>query len=182
MKQRQKKCRHCREWFQPRTTLDRACSPKCALELVHQDKERAKRREIKERREKLKTKGDHTREAQAAFNGFIRERDRDKPCISCGVVNVDHTRGGGWDCGHYLSTGANPELRFNELNAAKQCKRCNSHLSGNVANFRIGLRQRIGDDALEWLEGPHDPARYTVDDLKEIKAYYRKRTRELQRE
>lgn len=185
MKQRRKKCRACREWFDPRTSLDRACSPRCAIQLVQADKEKAKRQETKARKEKLKTKGDHRKEAQAAFNAYIRERDRDQPCISCGTTSTSAhsgpSNGGGWDCGHYLSTGANPELRFCEWNAAKQCKRCNQHLSGNVANFRIGLRQRIGDEALEWLEGPHDPARHTVDDLKAIKAEYRRRTRELQR-
>jgi len=35
-------------------------------------------------KEKLKTRKDWLREAQAAFNSYIRERDRGLPCISCG--------------------------------------------------------------------------------------------------
>lgn len=183
MSSRRKKCRNpdCREWFHPFNSLDRACSVPCAIVVGNMDEAKRQRKENKRAKEKLKTKGAWTKEAQQAFNAYIRERDYDKPCISCGTYNPTPSRGGHWDCGHYRSTGANPELRFCELNVAKQCKRCNSHLSGNIANFRIGLRERIGDEALEWLEGPHEPARYTIEDLKAIRDEYRRKTRELQK-
>ncbi|WP_258530001.1 recombination protein NinG [Pseudomonas aeruginosa] len=35
-------------------------------------------------KEKLKSRGRPLEEAQAAFNEFIRWRDWDRPCISCG--------------------------------------------------------------------------------------------------
>ena len=42
--------------------------------------------------------GDWLKDAQKAFNAFIRERDRDKPCI-CGQPLTLDAVGGGFDCG-----------------------------------------------------------------------------------
>lgn len=178
---RDKKCRSCGEWFKASNSLHRACSPPCAIEVARMDGEKAQRKELKRRKKALKSKSDLRKEAQAEFNAFIRERDADKPCISCGGFAGANARGGDWDCGHYRSTGANPELRFCEINAHKQCKKCNQYLSGNVTNYRIGLRQRIGDAALEWLEGEHPPTNYTKADYEEIKRHYRQRRKELRR-
>lgn len=181
---RLKRCRNpdCRAWFKASNTLARACSPRCAIAVDRRDQQRKRRQETQKARERLKTRSDYLKEAQRAFNAWIRERDHDRPCISCGAENPSDSRGGSWDCGHYRSTGANPELRFCELNAHKQCKQCNQHLSGNVANYRISLRERIGDDALAWLEGPHEPKNYAATDLREIRDHYRREARRVKRE
>lgn len=47
-------------------------------------------------------------------------------------------------------------------------------------NYRISLVQRIGAEKVEWLEGPHEPKRYTIENLEGIKAHYRALLRELQ--
>ena len=128
-------------------------------------------------------------EAQTEFNAFIRERDKDLPCISCGRVEVEWTRGGSWDCGHYKTRGAYPELRFDERNAAKQCKKCNGG-SGKYSRkdrsvkegFDIGMRERYGQERLDWLNGPHEPKRYTVKDLKVIQRWYKRKTKRLENE
>lgn len=144
---------------------------------------KAKRAKHRADKERIKTKSEHMREAQRAFNAYIRERDRDLPCISCGKTNPGgDPRGGVWDCSHYRSVGANPELRFEPLNAHKGCKNCNRDKSGNIVDYRIYLQIKIGKDALEWLEGPHEPKRYTIDDLKRIKVEYRALTRELKKQ
>ena len=182
MKPRQRKCKYCREWYTPFNSLQKSCTkPKCAIQSGREMEQKKRRRQNRIDRERIKTRSQHMREAQQAFNAFIRERDTDLPCISCGTTESDHWRGGGWDCGHYRSVGAHPELRFEELNAAKQCKRCNSHLSGNVVDYRIGLRERIGDEKLAWLEGHHEPKRYTIDDLRHIKAHYREKLRRMRK-
>lgn len=49
-------------------------------------------------------------------------------------------------------------------------------------NYRINLVGRIGQDAVDWLEGPHEPKKYTADELRELAAYYRKKTRELKKD
>lgn len=184
-----KKCRICKAKFEPYNSLQVACSPACALQKAQKDlqknaerKAKEQRKWVREQKAKLKTKGDHMREAQQAFNAYIRERDRHRPCISCGTYSPGgDPRGGVWDCSHYRSVGACPELRFEELNAHKGCKNCNRDKSGNIVEYRINLVQYLGQETVDWLEGPHEPKRYTVTDLKAIKAKYRAMKRELER-
>lgn len=182
---RPKKCRvaECRATFVPAQPFQTWCSPDCAVAIIRQRQEKQRksfaqreRREIKVRKEKLKTRADHLREAQAAFNEWVRLRDADRPCISCGRHHE-----GQYHAGHYRSVGANPELRFEPLNVWKQCAPCNTHLSGNLVNYRISLLQGIGAEKVEWLEGPHEPRKYTVEEIKTIKAEYRAKTRELKK-
>lgn len=181
---KQKTCKACGEKFAPMfNTTQVVCSPKCALAHAPANSEKARkaigqceRHEIKVRKEKLKSRADHLREAQAAFNEWIRLRDADRPCVSCGRHHE-----GQYHAGHYRSVGANPELRFEPLNVWKQCAPCNTHLSGNLVNYRISLLQGIGAEKVEWLEGPHEPRKYTVEEIKTIKAEYRAKTRELKK-
>lgn len=180
---RPKKCRACRETFAPAKSMQIACSPKCALDLVAQKREQERksiqqreRRELKARKEKLKSRSDHLREAQQAFNAYIRLRDKDQPCISC-----QRHHDGQYHAGHYRPAGSNPALRFEECNIWKQCQPCNTHLSGNLTQYRINLIQKIGLERVEWLEGPHEPQRYTIEELKGIKAKYRALVRDLKK-
>ena len=153
----------------------KACSVECSLELLHRNKAKAQRRDTRERLEKLKSRQDWAKEAQAVFNRWIREvRDKDKPCISCGRY------ANSYDSGHYLSRGAHPELAFEPLNVHKQCSRpCNKDQGGNIVEFRKALLLKIGAENLAWLEGPHPPKRYTIDDLKQIKQTYKEKLKAL---
>lgn len=143
----------------------------------------SERREIKVRKEKLKSRSDHLREAQAAVNEYVRLRDAHLPCISCDSMpnDSDLMTGSRWDAGHYRSVGACPELRFEPLNIHRQCVKCNRNLSGNSVEYRIRLVLRIGAETVAWLEEPHQPRKYTVEEIKTIKAEYRAKTRELKR-
>jgi hypothetical protein len=132
------------------------------------------RKESKEARERIKSRADWLAEAQAEFNGYIRERDRGLPCISCGAISPMR-----WDAGHYRSVGAASHLRFTEANVACQCSKCNVHLSGNLVMYRLGLIERIGLDAVEALERDNTPRRWTIDDAKRIKAEYRAKKKAL---
>lgn len=174
-----KVCR-CGAEFHQYTTLQTKC-PKCLAEQAAKKRKARERKEAAEKRkemraakEKIKSRGQWAKEAQAAFNRYIRLRDADEPCISCGRHHQ-----GQYHAGHYRSVGSAPELRFEELNNHKQCAPCNSHLSGNLVNYRINLEKKIGDEKLAWLEGPHDPKRYTIEELKEIKALYVAKCKEL---
>jgi hypothetical protein len=159
------------------------CSPACALIDAPKNQDKARkaiaqrdRREIQVRKEKLKSRADHLREAQAAFNEWVRLRDSDRPCVSCGRHHE-----GQYHAGHYRSVGANPELRFEPLNVWKQCAPCNTHLSGNLVNYRLSLLQLIGPEKVDWLEGPRPAGKHTVEEIKTIKAEYRAKTRELKK-
>ena len=180
----------CRASFVPQRLGQNVCNYTCGLAIkdVHQEKARkslaqVERREIKVCKEKLKSRSDHLREAQAAVNEYVRVRDAHLPCISCDSMPNDNDlmTGSRWDAGHYRSVGACPELRFEPLNIHRQCVKCNRNLSGNAVEYRIRLVLRIGVDKVAWLEGPHEARKYTVEEIKAIKAEYRAKTRELKR-
>lgn len=169
-----KVCKVCRQDFTPTKPMQRVCSGDCAISLAVSTRGKAEKvAKVKERktdqakRESMKTRADWSREAQASFNAWIRARDADRPCISCGRHHQ-----GQYHAGHYLSVGARPELRYEPLNVWKQCAPCNTHLSGNAVLFRVALVREIGIEKVEWLEGPHEPKRYTVEQLQGIKKHY----------
>lgn len=182
-----KTCKVCREKFTPARPLQTTCSVPCALEwgqrqlAKKQAKEaREERAKDKAKREKLKTRSDWIKEAQIAFNRFIRLRDAGRPCICCGVPLASERVGGGFDCGHYRSVGSAPHLRFDERNAHGQTKQCNRHRAGRAVDYRRGLVDRIGLDALEALEADQTPRKWTVDELKAIRDLYRAKAKALE--
>ena len=187
-----RKCKNpaCGIRFPPQRPGQVVCSPKCGLAIKDVNEGRARkaidqreRLEVKVRKEQLKSRGDYMREAQAEFNTYIRLRDEHLPCISCDSMPSDRDliTGSRWDAGHYRSLGACPALRFEPLNVHRQCVKCNRNLSGNAVEYRIRLVKRIGAAKVEWLEGQHPLKRYTIDELKAIKAHYRSMSKELTR-
>lgn len=180
-----RKCRQCKAVFTPARSMQAVCSVPCSkawADKVRTQKEaRAKRDErksLREALEKAKTRGTHLKELQAAFNQWIRLRDAALPCISCGRPA---SWKGQWDAGHYRSVGSSPATRFDPNNVMKQCDPCNVHLSGNLIEYRWGLVKRIGVEAVEKLEGPHEPLKLTIPEIIEMKALYRSKVRELKK-
>ena len=136
-----------------------------------------KRQEDRVRKEKLKTKGQWTKEAQIAVNAYVRHRDKDKKCISCDRSLLSESLGGGYDAGHYRSRGSAPHLRFRLDNIFGQCKKCNRYLSGNVDKMRVGIVWRYGQEFLDRIENDNKPKNYSIDDLKRIKRIFTKKLR-----
>jgi len=62
------------------------------------------------------------------------------------------------DGGHYIakSSKGNFGVRHYNNNCWPQCKRCNWHLSGNVAAFRERLLLKLGKTEVEWMESNKD--------------------------
>lgn len=187
---RKRTCRVCRNDFQPVRCLQQTCSFDCEVKLglIHAERSKAKREKAeriaeiastKILREKLKTKRDWTKEAQIAFNAFIRERDKGRTCICCNKHLQAERVGGGFDCGHYRSVGSAPHLRFDERNAHGQDKQCNRWGSGRAVDYRVGLIKRIGLEAVESLEADQTPKKYTIAELRAIKAHYVAKLKEL---
>lgn len=175
----------CQALFSPQRLGQKVCSPACGLATkdVNADKARKAladvgRKELQAAKERVKPKGQYMREAQAAFNAWVRLRDAALGCVSC---DKPATWSGQWHASHLRSVGSSPEHRFNPLNVHKACSICNNHLSGNILGFMPELIRRIGAEAVEALLGPSEPKRYTIEDLKAITAEYRAKTRELRR-
>lgn len=84
------------------------------------------------------------KKAQTIFNKWIRLRDANSGCISCGREVTE--------AGHYLSQGHNSAYRFNEVNTNGQCTRCNCFMHGNLIEYRKGLVKRYGEEKVLMLE------------------------------
>lgn len=172
-----RKCANCKAEFIPSRMGQKVCSVECAKSIAIKKREKVEKAQDRQKREAIKSRAEWAREAQSAVNAYIRQRDADKPCISCGRHHQ-----GQYHAGHYLSRGAHPELTYDERNIHKQCQPCNTHLSGNQIEYRKGLIARYGLLYVEWLEGPHEPKKYTIADLKAIKAEYVAKLKELKKQ
>jgi hypothetical protein len=162
--------------------MQSVCGPACASRLVRarsKQKKEQERAQVKERKAALKRIPDLIKEAQREFNAFVRERDKDKPCICCGRPLGTSDVGGAFDCGHYRSTGSAPHLRFDERNAHGQTKACNRYGAGRAVDYRIGLIARIGREAVEALEADNRVHKWTREELIEIRDRYRAKLKEL---
>ena len=181
-----KKCRICKSEYKPFSSLQKVCSVKCSIKLVNRDNHAKAKREAREFRketrrmkEKLKSRAKWLEEAQTACNAYIRERDKGKGCISCGTTKPDIQ----YCAGHFKTRGGHPELRFHPMNVHKQCNHhCNMQKSGNIEKYRPELIKKIGIQQVEWLEGKHEAQHLSIDDIKEIKAYYKEQTKILKQE
>ena len=188
MKPSSRRCKQCKKKVPADSAfvsqLRAFCSFECLQQFTKSEQGRktiakSSLADIRERKQKLLTRSDHLKLAQAAFNAYIRFRDRDDACISCGNYILADQPGGGWDAGHYRSTGSAQHLRVGgimaALNCHKQCVKCNRFLSGNVAEYRRGLIKKIGLDLVEKIEADQDSRNYTSEDLQRITQIYRKR-------
>lgn len=177
---KEKTCPVCRHVFMPSRPLQAVCGPKCAMKKVREEKAQ-ERAETRKRKEAIKTIPDLIKEAQRAFNAFIRARDSARPCICCGKPLGEAATGGLFDCGHYRSTGSASHLRFNEDNAHAQRKHCNRYGAGRAVDYRIGLINRIGLARVEALEADNTPHKWERGELIEIAATYRRKLRDLKK-
>ena len=185
LKTKKTKCKHCKkpgkvtDMVTTPAYLGHFCDYGCAAAFgkanIEKGRKQIKKQAAKDLREfKANDKSVLTAKAQAAFNKYIRERDRDLPCISCGR---DHH--GQYHAGHYKTVGARKDLRFNEDNCHKQCSVCNNHLSGNLAEYTPRLINKIGKERHDKLLEVKNKS-YTVEELKDIIKKYKKKYDELQ--
>jgi hypothetical protein len=140
------------------------CQWKCAIDFAKDTKIKTVKKEVKEAKLKLKSRSDWLKDTQVTFNKYIRLRDQDDGCISCGSKSAY-----AYHAGHYRSIGSAGHLRFNELNCHRQCSACNTHLSGNLIRYRSGLIRKIGIHAVETLESDNDTIKIGIEEIKVLK-------------
>ena len=184
-----KNCPHCRAKLETGQRIHSECIAPWADAQAEKAKRadakaarmaaKVERASIKARKEALKTIPDYIKEAQHAFNAYIRARDAGKPCICCGQPLGAGEVGGAFDCGHYRSTGSASHLRFDERNAHAQRKVCNRWGAGRAVDYRIGLVARIGLEAVEALESDNTHHKWTREGLIEVRDTYRAKLKEL---
>lgn len=193
-KRRQRKCDECRKWYTPTEDDQRVCGTDCAIAYVPKKMAKRKRKAIRQFR--AGDKAQIMRDAQKHFNKYIRLRDKDLPCISCGHMDGLEMRfeeelgeyvyfkspsatNRQRHAGHYRPVGRNSQLRFNEDNCHSQCSICNNHLSGNLVLYREALILKIGIGRVIKLEEDNEPKRYTVEQLKAVIKTVKEKTKSL---
>jgi hypothetical protein len=138
--------------------------------------QKTRKKNEREQREKLKSIRRLINEARTPFQKWIRFRDANDPCISCGSTTSSI-----WDAGHYLKAELYTGLIFDETNVNKQCRKCNSYLGGNESAYRVGLVKKYGEKKVKALELAADKMRtyrYSREELIDLKKRYQKRLRD----
>lgn len=87
--------------------------------------------------------------------------------------------------GHWLESGSNSILRFNENNIHSQARRCNFFKGGDSGDYEKNLRLKIGDKKVDQLirfKGSKlrgKQLKRNASDYKEIELYYKKKIKDL---
>ena len=82
-----------------------------------------------------------------AVHTYVKERDKGKPCISCGTPYKSN-----FQAGHYYKAELFSSLKFNLFNINSQCQYCNLRLEGNLNGYATNLPLRIGRENFKELE------------------------------
>ncbi len=188
----------CRNTYVPYGAWSLWCSARCraAIKLaeyekkVDQSKRAAKRKIAKiakekraehtKRKQAVKTRSEHLKEAHAAFNEWIRYRDRDQLCINESVYV--ECNGNESDAAHFVSRAANSAMRFDLRNVHKSTKKSNANQEKWIHDYRENLLNRLGTKRFAEFE---EECRYwrthkrtfNIDYLIRIKAIFRKKKR-----
>lgn len=115
------------------------------------------------------------KKAEKVCNEYIRQRDKDLPCISCASENANQA-------GHYISVRLSSYLRFDERNINRQCAGCNMWKHGNPIFYRRELVKKLGEFEVEKLERDAIENRlkkWTRSELQEIIEYYLEKLKHL---
>jgi len=168
------RCKNCKEVFEPKQFNRKYCTKdECNniyFEVLKDKMFKRINKEKKVKKENLQTVQELLKLTQIVFNKWIRNRDKNTPCISCSNPVPKKI-----NAGHYIASGKSKYLTFNEDNVHLQCEYCNTHLHGNLVDYRINLITRIGIKRVEYLEdNRHNTIKYTREDLKEIIKKYKK--------
>jgi hypothetical protein len=173
------RCKHCQikfdvKWFNQKYCMQTEQCIESAKNYAVDEVMKTIKKGWRERKVKLKEQTkkitDYENEAKKSFQLWIRQRDKDLQCISCGVKNTEL-----WDGGHFFKAELFSGLIFDERNCHKQCRKCNRFLNGNELQYRKGLIERYGEPFVSELESISDANRvykYSKTELIEIKNKY----------
>ena len=170
------RCKNCKEKFEQIHFNQKYCfKEECKTVWIETEKAKQWKKRKAQTKKELLTVQDWLKIAQQAFNAYIRERDKGKPCISC--LNDKPKK---INAGHFYSSGGHKYLTFDESNVHLQCEHCNTYLSGNLNEYRKNLLERIGEAELKRLDKDcHKVAKYTRQELEEITKKYKQKLKEL---
>ena len=171
-----RKCKYCKQPFEPTVFLQKNCfEPLCVSDWINEVKEKNWKKKKSKMKMDLMTIQDYVKLAQQVFNKYIRLRDAGNVCISCQKKPLKE------NAGHFYNANNHWSVRFDERNVHLQCEHCNTYLSGNLIYYRENLLTKIGIEEFENLSAEAMKTRkFTIDELKEIIATYKKKIKEVE--
>lgn len=197
-----RRCRHTKQplpslkesdFYQRKGFADLEAMAAYGIKKAREYAARKQAKESRESRDETRRKNDEDRGHQETltqneFNRMIRLLDAGKPCISCGK----HVCGFGIDAGHYHSVASSYTLRYDARNCHSQGTSCNrSNHKANYkrrantehvnAGYQQGIVDRYGKELLDFLDGPHEPKHYSIEDLKGLRKVFAAECRRLER-
>ena len=169
-----KKCKYCKEKFEPISLLQKNCfEPNCVTDWIQETKQKQWTKKKAKLKSELMTLSDYTKILQQLVNKYVRMRDIGKPCISCEKPITGKT-----DAGHLFSVGNYPSVRFDLRNIFAQCITCNQFNGGNIHEYRKNLIKKIGITEFEDLERKaHETRKFSIPELKEMIQEYKQKTK-----
>jgi hypothetical protein len=136
------------------------------------------KRELRARKEALKSIGQIEEECRKIVQAIARIRDRDQGCISC---EKPASWDGQWHGSHYRAHGGCSSLQFHLWNINKACWICNKLYSGRVDQQKVGIVQRYGQERLDWLDAQPKSKKYSREYLARFKKVMGKRLRRMEK-
>tara|TARA_R110000822_G_scaffold306272_1_gene432421 strand:+ start:266 stop:802 length:537 start_codon:yes stop_codon:yes gene_type:complete len=163
------------------------CDYDCAV-AYSKDRTAAKMARVKKltkkednlRKKKFRLSDLKTRKAAAktACHSYIKARDLGNLCICC-----NRPLGKNYDSGHFLESGNNPKIRFDEDNIHSQSVYCNRHKGGDSDDYRGNLVKKIGLERVERLESMKGgTVKRTPQDYQAIEDCYKAKIKQLNRQ
>ncbi len=157
------RCKICRDKFEPRFFLQKACfNPVCldawskidrlskndATRKVEDIAFKVQRKKDKHRLKELMSRGAWYQKLQVVVNKYVlHTRDKELPCCTCSTENNIK-----FDAGHYIAVGKNMDLRFELTNIHRQCSlQCNQFGRGMPVEYGEFIKNKYGVGHYNWL-------------------------------
>ena len=115
---------------------------------------------------------------QLVFNEYIRLRDKDKVCISCGQPKPYK------QAGHFYPVKQYDGLRFNEDNCHGECPYCNGFDDMHLLTYQKNLKMRIGltryiELKLEAEEYKRNGYKWSRSEILDLIEYYKQKIKDI---
>ena len=186
------RCKWCKEYKKAKYFIAVPSGKFCSLGCVHlfidEKRDKARLKAIAKSygsgggRKKGKVKKDYDNDrktrkeaAKTACHTYIRARDYGNPCICCGEPTGSDSQ-----AGHWIPSGQNPQVRYDEDNIHLQNLNCNYFKGGDSGNYKYNLIKKIGVKRTEALESKQGGTmKRTCEDFKKIEDYYKAKLKAL---
>ena len=165
------RCKICRDKFEPRFFLQKACfNPACldawskidrqkktdTVAKVNNIKLKAFNKETKRLKESIKkrtgAKGFYDN-LKVELHKYIKHVLRKgEPCYTCDLPQKFGDSPQAFHVGHFIPQKQVDPRRFMLINLRIQCYKCNTHNSGMRAEYKERLINELGVNKVEWLE------------------------------